>query len=266
MVSGTPDHAALSGGILCCAEQMPTLPDRAPGSDDPRISREYTPSPDNGIYQSLSGALRLWPHRLKGEGHFAARLQKARTSHPQDRPGKPAFPDRRAERIPYQQLSISYAHAHKKKREKRTSSLRADGLKEYQDFIADHLTDRHIKKGSSCRLERYGDNLFQLPGLAPSLSGIKVLRPGLHLGLIRKNRFEPAHALARALTADQVRRSVSCSLEDAIRYLAGQTLSCGHDLKGWTLVCYQGHSLGWGKAQGGTLKNHYPKGLRRRTG
>ena len=32
--------------------------------------------------------------------------------------------------------------------------------------------------------------------------------------------------------------------------------------KGWTLACFHGYPLGWAKETGGTLKNHYPKGLR----
>ena len=32
--------------------------------------------------------------------------------------------------------------------------------------------------------------------------------------------------------------------------------------KGWTLVTHAGLALGWGKASGGQVKNHYPKGLR----
>ena len=33
---------------------------------------------------------------------------------------------------------------------------------------------------------------------------------------------------------------------------------------GYTLLCCEGVSLGWGKQAGGLMKNHYPKGLRRR--
>ena len=33
--------------------------------------------------------------------------------------------------------------------------------------------------------------------------------------------------------------------------------------RGWTLVKTQGVGLGWGYGADGTLKNHYPKGLRR---
>ena len=46
-----------------------------------------------------------------------------------------------------------------------------------------------------------------------------------------------------------------------MRYLSGQTLPC--EASGWTLVTVGGLSLGWGKASGGVMKNHYPKGLRR---
>ena len=33
-------------------------------------------------------------------------------------------------------------------------------------------------------------------------------------------------------------------------------------LSGYVAVCFSGHPLGFGKAAGGTLKNHLPKGLR----
>ena len=96
------------------------------------------------------------------------------------------------------------------------------------------------------------------------MDGLRVLRPGLHLGTLKKNRFEPSHALALALRADQVRRAVSFPADspEISGYLGGQTLPAPAGEKGWTLVCADGFSLGWAKAASGTLKNHYPKGLR----
>jgi len=47
-----------------------------------------------------------------------------------------------------------------------------------------------------------------------------------------------------------------------LQYLHGETISCPEEFKGWVLIGYKGFPLGWGKAQGGTAKNHYPKGLR----
>ena len=49
---------------------------------------------------------------------------------------------------------------------------------------------------------------------------------------------------------------------EAAAWLRGESLPA-EGLKGWTLVTTAGCSLGWGKAAGRILKNHYPKGLRR---
>ena len=48
----------------------------------------------------------------------------------------------------------------------------------------------------------------------------------------------------------------------AAAFIAGQTFSVGEE-KGWYLITVDGYSLGWGKAAGGIMKNHYPKGLRK---
>ena len=97
-----------------------------------------------------------------------------------------------------------------------------------------------------------------------NLSGLKVLRPGLHVGTLQKNRFVPAHALALALGAEDAR--FCCDLpgnsQEVRAYLRGETLALEGE-KGWCLVLVDGYSLGWGKAGGGMLKNHYPKGLRK---
>lgn len=51
----------------------------------------------------------------------------------------------------------------------------------------------------------FGDNLYRMPERMPGVKGLKVLRPGLHLGTLKKNRFEPAHALALALCPKDVK-------------------------------------------------------------
>ncbi|MNR59882.1 hypothetical protein D3C85_1812350 [compost metagenome] len=52
------------------------------------------------------------------------------------------------------------------------------------------------------------------------------------------------------------------SSPEAAAYLRGETLPVPDSLKGWTLVTVSGYPLGFGKASGGQLKNHLPKGLR----
>ena len=97
----------------------------------------------------------------------------------------------------------------------------------------------------------------------PSTKGLKVLRPGLHLGTMKKNRFEPSHALALALTPEDVLHSYDMAgdSQEVRAYLNGQTIPADGE-KGWYLMTVDGYSIGWGKLAGGMIKNHYPKGLR----
>ena len=115
--------------------------------------------------------------------------------------------------------------------------------------------------------KQYLKDYYLLPEEAPSLKGLKVLRPGLHLGTMKKDRFEPAHALALAIRAEDAVLSFDLSVEEAEKYLAGYALTAQNDSmqkeKGWYLITVEGYSLGWGKLSGGIMKNHYPKGLRK---
>jgi NOL1/NOP2/fmu family ribosome biogenesis protein len=102
----------------------------------------------------------------------------------------------------------------------------------------------------------------------PSIDKLKVLRTGLHLGTLKKNRFEPSHALALYLKKDDVIQSKELyngndDDYNARAYLNGQTINSTDNKKGWTLMTYKGYSIGWGKQSGNIIKNHYPKGLRK---
>ena len=111
----------------------------------------------------------------------------------------------------------------------------------------------------------FGDQLYYMHKGLPDITGIKVVRPGLHLGAFKKNRFEPSHGLALFLKPEYVLRTVNmaCDSTEILQYLKGEPLSsCQEPWKGWTLVTVDGFSIGWAKQAGGLLKNHYPKGLR----
>ena len=90
---------------------------------------------------------------------------------------------------------------------------------------------------------------------------LKVLRPGLELGEIKKDRFEPAHALALWLESCDAVQDYSSGSKEASAYLHGEVVPS--QMRGWCLVSLDGYSIGWGKGDGKVLKNHYPKGLRR---
>jgi len=87
---------------------------------------------------------------------------------------------------------------------------------------------------------------------------VKVVQPGLFLGVCKKGRFEPSHALCLALSKEDFKSTFEIS--DCEKYFRGETVAS--DQKGWTAVLYKGYPIGWGKGTDGVLKNHYPKHLR----
>jgi len=106
-----------------------------------------------------------------------------------------------------------------------------------------------------------GERVYRVPDPELADAGVRMVRPGLLLGRERPGRFEPAHALAMAVDPTMARRVREVDDRAAAAWLRGETLD-STGAGGWTLVVWKGWPLGWGRAVGGTLKNHYPKGLR----
>lgn len=212
--------------------------------------------------KNLKEAMRLFPHKLKGEGHFAARLKKN-----------------------VDDLSLdtgSDKPTRKKQAKKKTRNAVSKPPSDFLDFLEHYVPagpDAPSQDSASAaphsgsilsltlcekdsRFELFGDELYLVPALMNTFEKLKTVRAGLHLGTLKKNRFEPSHALAKAAAPDDFSQSMECDFAQANAYLHGETLPCSSVFTGWVLVCYQGISIGWGKAGNGTLKNHYPKGLR----
>lgn len=213
-----------------------------------------------GCAGELAGTVRLWPHKIRGEGHFAAVLERVgaaleggrESALDADREGRQRGAGNRVSgRVP----------------EKEPEDYRAFCRENLQDGLAaDGSRTRQGGREGGCYI-RFGDNLYLLPEGMPDLKGIKVLRPGLHLGELKKNRFEPSHALALALSPEEAVHVLDFSAEDprVSAYLNGQAFPWDSSLggeKGWYLICVDGFSTGWGKLAGGMMKNHYPRGLR----
>jgi NOL1/NOP2/fmu family ribosome biogenesis protein len=78
---------------------------------------------------------------------------------------------------------------------------------------------------------------------------------------VKKDRFEPAHALALWLDDCKTVQEYAPDSEEIRAYMHGEVVPS--DQKGWCLVKAGEYSIGWGKGDGRVLKNHYPKGLRR---
>ena len=173
----------------------------------------FTPGPD--------GSFRLWPHKLLGEGHFAAVLRRTGDEELPDAPTN-------GEKLP----------------------------KEWQEFAKKlNIT---LPEGKAVM---FGQSLYWAPAEMPDIRGVKVMRPGLELGEVKKGRFEPAHALALWLQDCATMQDLSWDSAEVRAYMHGETVPTAQN--GWCLVTVDGYSIGWGKGDGKILKNHYPKGLRR---
>lgn len=199
-------------------------------------------------YGQEAKTYRLYPHKIRGEGHFLARLRKRG--------------------LPEESGRISGKETAGERRRKRraagdTEMLRTeDAAKAFREFQEETLLI-DIEERLSGRYVLFSEQLYLLPGEMIDLPGLRVVRAGLHLGVFKKNRFEPSHALAQYLNPQEVRQYVDLTVYgEALKYLHGETVSCDGGKKGWTLMCVDGLSVGWGKAQGQIVKNHYPKGLR----
>lgn len=105
----------------------------------------------------------------------------------------------------------------------------------------------------------FGERLFLLP-YGINIDKIKTESAGLFLGIAKKERFVPSHALCMALKKEDFKRTLDISDSDCEKFFHGETLDA--DTDGWTAVTYNGFPVGWGKGTGGVLKNHFPKNLR----
>lgn len=171
----------------------------------------------------MKNTRRIFPHRNNGEGHFIALFHSLDNGEYNAKPPK---------------------------------YVKCDGENLYREFEKEFLNIS--LDGDFCL---FGENLYLKPKNI-DIDKIKVLRAGLHLGICRKNRFEPSYALCLALEKQDFKNTLdfSCDSADLKKYLMGDTVEC--DKKGWCAVMVNGYPIGWGKASGGILKNHFPKYLR----
>lgn len=183
---------------------------------------------DDGALDAPEGMLRLYPHRVRGEGHFLACLRRAGDAPPADllRPA--------AERL----------------------SPPAPAVRAAYEAFAGRL--RSLPPANA----QLGDALLSAPDLPP-LDGVRVLRAGVQLGVLKGKVFAPDHALAMVLSPACGLPSLVLDRAGALRYQSGEALPAPEEMSGWALAVYEGLVLGFGKVSGGQFKNHYPKGLRR---
>lgn len=182
---------------------------------------------------SLALTARLWPHRASGEGHFVALLQRTGGTAGRVRPARGVDTTRAQRRL-------------------------------WRTFVDETLGADPL---ADVILTTVGPHLYAVPEQALVLDGLKVVRSGLWLGTLHRDRFEPSHSLALALRPTDVNLARTNTLDLApsderlARYMQGHPLAEPGEA-GWVLLTTSGFPLGWGRRSQGVVKNHYPKGLR----
>lgn len=182
--------------------------------------------------EELTKCRRLWPHRIEGEGHFVAMVRK----------------DRDNTALPVTEYIFS---------KERLS-------REAVDFIESIQYPFDLS-----RMDVQKERVFYIPEKMPYVKGLRILRCGLYMGDMKKNRFEPSQSLAMFLKASQFPNSICLSVEDerVIKYLKGETIELEeNEIKtykdGICLICVEQYPLGFGKLSKGTIKNKYLPGWR----
>jgi NOL1/NOP2/fmu family ribosome biogenesis protein len=182
---------------------------------------------DWGVTPS-GGGYRFWPDKVKGEGFFLACLRKNMGEE-----AKALKIKNRAEQVTKKDMAV---------------------LEKWMEM-----------KGSNCI--RHRETVYAWPEKIADefnllLNHLRVLYSGTIIGAMLRDKLIPDHALAMSnLKASWIPR-FELDYEQAISYLKRKDLTSQPEQKGWQLVTYEGHSLGWINALPNRVNNYYPKELR----
>ncbi len=226
--------AARQAEILDCATQMLKKGGRlvystctfATAEDEGQVRDYLKKHPEMRLLKEE----KLYPHKVKGEGHFVALFEKTERG---------------------EEFDCRFKEAKR--------SVTVGGEKAYREFERSFFKEKFAR-----RLYETNGTLYELPDGVFDWKGLSVLRVGIRLGEVKNGRFEPSHSLVTCVKSDECQRVLNLSVEDSRveKYLRGETVE-GDLENGWCAVAVEGYPLGLGKVVNGTVKNHLPKGLRK---
>ena len=238
------------------------------------------PEGTNGNLE-LKRCVRIWPHKMNGEGHFLAFLEK-------DSAGRSVSGEQEESRAEQEKLMGILEEKNPKglqretkrngrldqrkkagKKGKASGSVSENALSRKDRELIEEFLKPCSRSFPAERMELRGQKVYLVPELPETVRGLKFLRNGLYMGEIRKDRFEPSQQLAMSLGAGEFQECICLEPDNerAQRYLRGETLNIRPEEtkspSGWKLVCVGGLPLGWGKLVQGVLKNKYQSSWRK---
>ena len=179
--------------------------------------------------ENIEYARRFYPHVSDGEGQFLALMQRDVNA------------------------SIKQRILYKDE---------AKPLSKQESAVVSAFFKEALTKVPDARVVKVGENISLVSHDCPIPRG-GVFMSGVLLGEIKGTTLVPHHQFFSAY-GDLFKSRVDLTRDDTRteKYLAGEEIDA--DAKGWCAVFFEGSTLGGGKASGGKVKNHYPKGLRTR--
>nr|NNM91645.1 hypothetical protein [Bacilli bacterium] len=208
------------------------------------FSRYFEAYRDTLSTMPSSSMRRLLPTEFNGEGHFIALLQKAHKGAATDQIMNPirqiSKKNNQNKPVDHQQWTI------------------------FSQFCAKNFTPAWLARlQHTHHFSRQKDTLYAVNKALIELP--TYFRKGIPLISFSHKEIKPEHALAMTLREEDCLRVVRLPYGDdrALRYLEGHPITDDHITDGYCLITLAGNPLGFGKASQGTIKNHYPKGLRR---
>lgn len=186
-----------------------------------------------GILETLSDqhkcfGYRFYPHKVKGEGFFIAAFRKNGPS----------------------------ASPHIKRAKENSVNQKSEDL-----------IRRWLKPSEDLRIINLNDEYFAIPArheadLQYLQSSLYLKKSGVRIGKIMGKDLVPNHELAISPIAGSELPKLNLTREQSIAYLKRDELRINADIRGWALMCFEGHSMGWAKILDNRLNNYFPKEIR----
>ena len=188
---------------------------------------------DWGIEETLSDThkcygYRFYPHKVKGEGFFIACFRKTEA-------------------------------------ENEAQIRRAKEVKANQK--SEEIINKWLKASEGISILNLHDELFAInkkheADLQYLQSSLYLKKSGIRIGKVMGKDLVPNHELALSLILNDEIPRVNLTREQAISYLKRDELKLKTEQRGWVLICYQGHALGWAKMLDNRMNNYLPKEIR----
>lgn len=241
--------------------------------------------------EELKKCVRIWPHRMPGEGHFLALMKKDSGMAGSGEEPRELRMNAGRERKTCGAGKMKKVRSDSRGKERKSGQASvfpgSGGLNLIRPFAA-RVPGVPFREGTQTgaddfsdpaaavryRIETRGERAYMVQELPDGVRGLHFLRNGLYLGDWKKNRFEPSQPLAMAQAVTEGSPAEACPAlllpaadERLSAYLRGESLGltadeAGQPADGWLLVCAGRYPLGWGKKTGRTVKNKYPQSWR----